>query len=97
IEGSVMVAVAGMVVTRQAPGTAKGHVFLTLEDEYGLVNVVLRPQVYEKYRRIARQEPIILVEGILQRKDGVTNVIATSLTPLKRKETPALPEARSFR
>ena len=46
--------VGGMVITRQRPGTAKGFVFLTLEDETGLVNVIVRPDVYERYRRVIR-------------------------------------------
>ncbi len=97
------VRVAGCVVCRQAPMTAKGCVFITLEDEYGLVNVILRPQVYDRYRQVARLEPFIVVEGVLQRKDGVTNVVAQQLLPLKaeqerQKETslPLAPKARSF-
>ena len=95
---------AGCVVSRQAPGTAKGHVFLTLEDEDGLMNVILKPKIYEKYRYIARREPFVVVEGTLQKKDGVSNILAERLTPLReereRQKTiyPDLePEARSFR
>jgi error-prone DNA polymerase len=79
------VRVAGYVVCRQAPGTAKGHVFLTLEDEDGLLNVVLRPRVYEKYRHIARMEPLVVVEGILQKKDGTINILAERLLPLRQE------------
>jgi error-prone DNA polymerase len=77
------VRIAGCVVCRQRPGTAKGHVFITLEDEHGLVNAILRPRVYEKYRQIARLEPFIVVEGILQKKDGVVNVVAQHIRTLK--------------
>jgi len=73
------VRVAGCVVCRQAPGTAKGHVFITLEDEYGLINIILRPRVYEEYRQTARLEPMIIVEGRLQKHSGVVNVIAEHL------------------
>jgi error-prone DNA polymerase len=53
------VMVAGCVVCRQATRTAKGHAFLTLEDEDGPVDVVLRPSIYDKYRSVARREPLI--------------------------------------
>ena len=83
IPSGTKVRVAGCVVCRQAPGTAKGHVFVTLEDEHGLMNVILRPSVYEKYRQVARLEPIIVVEGILQKNDGVVNVVAERLLPIR--------------
>jgi len=98
------VKIAGCVVSRQAPSTAKGHVFLTLEDEEGLVNIVLKPRVYEKYRYISRREPLIVVEGTLQKKDGIINIVAERLLPLRqereRQDTiyPALqPRARNFK
>lgn len=77
------VRVAGYVVCRQAPGTAKGHVFLTLEDEDGLINVILKPNIYEKYRYVATMEPFLVVEGMLQNKDGVANIVAERLVPLR--------------
>jgi error-prone DNA polymerase len=80
------VRVAGCVVCRQAPGTAKGHVFITLEDEQGLINIILRPRVYERYRQIARLEPVIIVEGILQKHSGVVNVIAEHLRSIQRQQ-----------
>jgi error-prone DNA polymerase len=60
---------------RQAPPTAKGVRFITLEDECGMLNVIVRPHVYERYRRIFRTAPVLVVEGTLQREHGVTNVI----------------------
>ena len=98
-----IVRVAGCVVCRQAPRTAKGYVFLTLEDEQGLVNVVLKPHVYEKYRYVARMEPLIVVEGLLQKKDGTVNIVAQHLIPLRQESDrqralsplPA-PKARNF-
>jgi error-prone DNA polymerase len=97
------VRVAGCVVCRQKPLTAKGVVFITLEDEHGLVNVILRPDIYERYRRIARMEPFIVVDGELQKKDGVVNVVASRLAPLKAElqregtGTPfAAPRSRDF-
>jgi error-prone DNA polymerase len=62
--------VGGLVITRQRPGTAKGFVFLTLEDETGLVNVIVRPDVYEKYRRTIRQSNTLIIEGQLQKEGG---------------------------
>ncbi|MFQ5472750.1 MAG: DNA polymerase III subunit alpha, partial [Dehalococcoidia bacterium] len=72
--------VAGLVVCRQRPGTASGFVFLVLEDEFGLVNVVVKPHLYESQRNIVRAEPFVIVSGEIQRRDGVTNVIAESFT-----------------
>jgi error-prone DNA polymerase len=68
--------VAGVVTSRQRPGTAKGFVFTTMEDETGLVNVIIRPDIYEQYRPIARDEPAVIVEGVLQRQEGTVNVLA---------------------
>jgi len=86
IPSGTKVRVAGCVVCRQAPGTAKGHIFITLEDEHGLTNVILRPHVYEEYRQIARLEPVIVVEGTLQKHSGVVNVIAEHLRPIERQQ-----------
>jgi error-prone DNA polymerase len=74
--------VAGLVVCRQRPSTAAGFLFLVLEDETGLANVVVRPKVYERFRAFARAEPFLIIHGPLQRRDGVVNVVATSLKPL---------------
>jgi error-prone DNA polymerase len=67
--------VGGMVITRQRPGTAKGFVFLTLEDEFGLVNVIVRPDVYERNRRTVRSAYSLIVEGVLQKEDGCVDLI----------------------
>ncbi len=80
------VRVAGCVVCRQAPMTAKGYVFMTLEDEHGLINVILKPRVYEKYRQIARLEPFVIVEGTLQKEDGIINIVAHHLLPLRYEQ-----------
>ncbi|HEY1977311.1 MAG TPA: error-prone DNA polymerase [Candidatus Baltobacteraceae bacterium] len=68
--------VGGMVITRQRPGTAKGFVFLTLEDETGIVNVIVRPDVYEKYRRVIRTSPVLVIEGKLQKEGGCIDLLA---------------------
>jgi error-prone DNA polymerase len=67
--------VGGLVITRQRPGTAKGFVFLTIEDETGLVNVIVRPDIYEKYRRTIRASQCLIVEGVLQKESGAIDVI----------------------
>jgi error-prone DNA polymerase len=68
--------VGGLVITRQRPGTAKGFVFLTLEDETGLVNVIVRPDVYERNRRTIRLATTLVIEGRLQKEAGCTDLIA---------------------
>lgn len=71
------VRVAGLVVVHQAPPTAKGTHFVTLEDEYGFINIVLRPEVYTKYRAVVRECPLLVVEGVVQQRDSVVNVVAS--------------------
>jgi error-prone DNA polymerase len=70
------VRVAGMVITRQRPGTAKGFVFLTLEDETGISNVIIRPDLYDRDRHTVVRQPFLMVEGVLQHQDGVLSVRA---------------------
>ena len=76
------VRVAGAVITRQRPGTAKGFVFLTLEDETGIANVIVRPDVFTNQRLVIVHEPFVIVEGVLQQQDGVTSVRAERVLPL---------------
>jgi error-prone DNA polymerase len=73
------VRVAGMVITRQRPGTAKGFVFLTLEDETGVANVIVRPDLFDRDRLTVIRQPFLLVEGVLQHQDGVLSVRAERL------------------
>jgi error-prone DNA polymerase len=68
--------VAGTVITRQRPGTAKGFVFLTLEDETGIANIIIRPDLYASERMTILEEPFLLVDGVLQLQEGVTSVRA---------------------
>ncbi len=81
---------AGMVVCRQRPGTAKGIVFLLLEDETGITNVVVRPDLYEAQRSLVRGEPYLLVEGEVQIRSGSLNLLAQKLSPLLAKRPPRL-------
>ena len=77
------VRVAGLVTTRQRPGTAKGYVFVLMEDEHGPVNVIVKPDVYKRDRTAVRMEPFLAVRGRLQ-KDGATiNVIAYEVGALR--------------
>src|SRR6185295_6527302 len=73
------VRVAGMVITRQRPGTAKGFVFLTLEDETGIANIIVQPDLFARDRLIIVEEPFLMVEGVLQNQDGVTSVRAEAV------------------
>ena len=70
------VRVAGMVITRQRPGTAKGFVFLTLEDETGVSNIIVRPDLFDREGMTVIRQPFLLVEGVLQHQDGVLSVRA---------------------
>jgi error-prone DNA polymerase len=73
---------AGMVITRQRPGTAKGFVFLTLEDETGISNIIIRPDLYAANRLTVVESSFLLVEGILQNLDGVTSIKAERMSKL---------------
>lgn len=76
------VTVAGLVLVRQRPGTAKGVIFLTLEDETGTCNVVVWAQVYERFRRAVIAGRLLRVTGRLQREAGVVHVVAELIEDL---------------
>jgi error-prone DNA polymerase len=76
------VALPGLVVARQRPASASGVVFLLLEDEHGLVNLILFPAIYEQHRLLARTEPLVLCHGTLERRERNLNVIVDTLEPL---------------
>jgi len=76
------VRLGGLVVTRQHPMTAKGTVFLALEDETGMVNVTLWPDTWARLRGVVRRHALLLVDGDLQRESSVVNVIARDVRPL---------------
>jgi len=77
-----LVRIAGCVIARQRPGTAKGFVFLSLEDETGIANVILTPDVFERDRIVVTRMRFLLIEGQLQNQDGVVHVKAQRITPL---------------
>jgi error-prone DNA polymerase len=80
-DGSV-VKVAGWVIVRQRPGTAKGFVFLTMEDETGVANVIITPQLFDKYRLVLVDHPFLLISGKLQNQDNVVSVKAKTVKAL---------------
>jgi error-prone DNA polymerase len=77
------VRVAGMVITRQRPGTAKGFVFLTLEDETGIANIIVRPDLFARDRMVIVEEPFLIIDGVLQNQDGVTSVRAEQVQGMR--------------
>jgi error-prone DNA polymerase len=77
------VRVAGMVITRQRPGTAKGFVFLTLEDETGIANIIVRPDLFARERLVIVEEPFLIVDGVLQNQEGVTSVRAEDVRGMR--------------
>lgn len=81
--------VAGAVICRQRPGTAKGVVFISLEDETGIANVIVYPKLFEKFRLTIIQEPFLRVLGRLQHQDGVTHLKAWKIEPLIGEALPA--------
>ena len=88
--------VGGMVITRQRPGTAKGFVFLTLEDETGLVNVIVRPDIFERYRRTIKLSRALVIEGKLQKQSGCIDVLARRFWPLDTEGTTENVRPRNF-
>ena len=78
----LMVRVAGWVIVRQRPGTAKGFMFLTLEDETGVANIIVTPQMFDKNRMVLVDHPFLLIEGTLQNQDDVVSVKAKRIRPL---------------
>ena len=105
LEDKAPVAIAGLVVARQRPATANGVVFMLLEDEYGQVNLVVPPPVYERFRALVRGEPLLLARGRFERYERNRNVVVeefTSLGPLARRAAneaevaSAMPDAHHF-
>jgi error-prone DNA polymerase len=74
--------IAGCVIARQRPGTAKGFVFLSVEDETGIANVIIDPGLYQKYRLIINREKFLRVEGVLQNQDRVISIKAARVLPV---------------
>ena len=94
IEDGRTVEVAGMVVARQRPETAKGIVFMLLEDERGTVNLIVPPPIYERFRVQVRAAPLVRAKGRLERREGNTNVLVSEVGELERTDQPPQPQRR---
>jgi error-prone DNA polymerase len=78
-----LIRIAGSVIVRQRPGTAKGFVFLSLEDETGVMNAIITPTIFDRYKREVLSEPFLLIYGSLQNLDGVISVKAAHVQGLR--------------
>jgi error-prone DNA polymerase len=76
------VTVAGIVTHRQRPATAQGTIFINLEDETGLINVIVSAGAWARFRRVARAQPALVIRGTVEKVDGVINLIAEHIEPL---------------
>jgi error-prone DNA polymerase len=85
------VRVAGLVIARQRPATAKGVTFMLLEDEHGTINLIVSPPVHDRFRLAVRTEPLVLASGRLERREGTVNVVVDRI---ERLERPDLPRAK---
>jgi error-prone DNA polymerase len=94
LRDGAFVRVAGAVIVRQRPGTAKGFVFLSLEDETGIANIIITPQLFEKDHTIVVHNSFLIIEGTLQNQDGVISVKAGIIKPLHLSR--AAPPAHDF-
>jgi error-prone DNA polymerase len=94
-----MVRVAGMVVARQRPATAKGIVFMLLEDEHGTINLIVPPPVVERCRMAVRTAGFVMARGKLEHREGNTNVLVGDIERLQRRPGPdsePVPASRSI-
>lgn len=82
LANNTQVRIAGCVISRQRPGTAKGFVFLSLEDETGIANIILTPDFFERERLTVTRNRFLLIEGLLQNNDGVVHIKADHISPL---------------
>ena len=97
IPGGRVVEVAGMVICRQRPGTAKGVMFITLEDETGLANFVVMPNVREQLGLVLRKHPLLLIRGQVENEQGVVNVLVRDANPLDFNGELGPDRSRNFR
>ncbi|MBS1889560.1 MAG: error-prone DNA polymerase [Actinobacteria bacterium] len=91
------VEVAGMVVARQRPETAKGIVFMLIEDELGVVNLIVPSRVYDRSRAVVRAAPLVRARGKLERREGTTNVLVAEIAELERESGASRPEKARLR
>jgi error-prone DNA polymerase len=74
--------VVGLVNSRQRPATASGTVFLSLEDETGMANVIVWPRLFREFREVILDHSVLLIDGVLERNQGTQNIIARRIRPL---------------
>jgi error-prone DNA polymerase len=86
LEEDADVQVAGLVVARQRPETAKGYSFILLEDQAGMINAIVRPDIYDRDRIAIRTEPYLWILGKLAKDDGTVNVITKEVRPLRLRK-----------
>jgi error-prone DNA polymerase len=91
------VRVAGMILLRQRPGTAKGITFVTMEDETGSINLVLKPAVWKEYYLVCKQSNAWFVHGVLENREGVIHVVAARIEDLQQAIGPITIRSRDFR
>ena len=77
-----IVRVAGIIILRQRPSTARGIIFMTLEDETGVANLIVRPHIWQRFHRVAGRASAVIVQGQLQHQEEVIHVIAQQFTDL---------------
>lgn len=80
--------IGGSVICRQRPGTAKGVVFISLEDESGVANAVVWPDLFERMRLVVTQHPALIIDGCIQARDGVIHILAKAIAPLRCADLP---------
>jgi error-prone DNA polymerase len=90
------ISVAGLVTHRQRPGTAKGIVFMTLEDETGCANLIIRPQIWERYATVARAKVALIADGWIERQGQVVHVQVTRVRDLSKAIAPVRAPSRDF-
>ncbi len=93
IRDGALVRIAGSVVVRQRPGTAKGFVFLSMEDETGMMNAIVNPATFDRFKFEVLGEPYLIIDGVLQNQDGVISVKAGRVAALRAG---AAPESHDF-
>jgi len=90
------IAVAGVVLVRQRPSTANGIVFMTLEDEGGVVNLIIRPQIYQRFHKAARHSVVILARGMVERQGAVVHVLVSRIEAIHIAEETLQAKSRDF-
>ena len=84
-----LVRIAGAVIVRQRPGTAHGFVFMSMEDETGIMNAIVTPATFDRYKFVVLGERYLLIDGVLQNLDGVISVKAGRIEPLRAGAAPS--------